>query len=94
MNTEAKRALDSLVAKLADSDSDVLERVGSAYAFEIDTDSGPLQLLFKLDNGNPARPSIVALYLDGQLVTDVPSNLAETVLRRLLEQAPWLILNE
>jgi hypothetical protein len=94
MSTNIEQEVNSLVAELAEADSDVIERVGSAYAFEIETDSGPMQLLFKLDNGNPARPSIVALYLGGQLATDVPPDLAKTFLRGLLEQAPWLILNE
>jgi hypothetical protein len=94
MNTEAKRTLDSLVAELADPDSDVLDRVGSTYAFEIDTDSGPLHLLFRLDNGNPDWPSIVAFYLDGQLANEMPPDFAEMVVRELLEQAPWLIFDE
>jgi hypothetical protein len=83
--------IDGLIAELDDDDSEVDERFGSTYAFEIDTDSGPLHLLFRLENGNPAMPSIVAIYLGGQLATDVPPDLVETMLRRLFEQAPWLL---
>jgi hypothetical protein len=88
---ETKLVLDGLVAELDDGDSDVADRVGSTYAFEIDTDSGLLHLLFRLESGNPAMPPIVAVYLGGQLATDLPPNVVETMLRRLLDQAPWLL---
>ena len=77
----------------ADSDSELLDRVGSTYAYEIDTDWGLLHLLFRLEGGNPDIPPIAALYLDGKLATDVPIDLAETVIGRLYE-LPWLILDQ
>jgi hypothetical protein len=89
-----KEALNSLIIELADPDSELPEWVSSSYAFEIDTAAGPLHLLFRLDNGDPSKPSIVALYLGGKLAADVPPDLAETMIRRLLDQAPWLVLDE
>ena len=83
--------LDGLLAELDNRDSAVADRVSSTDAFGSDTDSGLLHLLFRLENGNPALPSIVAVYLDGRLATDAPSNMVETMLRRLLDQAPWLV---
>lgn len=69
-NAETTRVFESLAHELADPDSQLDERVGSTYAFEIETDAGLLHLLFRLDNGNPERPSIEAIYLGGHLATD------------------------
>ena len=86
-----EEALNSLIIELADPDSELPDFVNSSYAFEIDTAAGPLEILFRLDNGDPSKPSIVALYLCGLLAADVPPDLAETMIRRLLDLAPWLV---
>jgi hypothetical protein len=88
---DIKLALDSLTAELDDDRCELADRVGSTYAFEIQTEFGLLHLLFRLESGNVTMPSIVAPYVDGHLATDTRQGVAETMLRRLLVESPWLV---
>jgi len=82
-----------MLVALNDPESALAEQLSSTYALEVPTDTGLLYMLFRLDDGNPQLPELVACYLGGQQIV-VDALVAEQFVTAACEAAPWLYWDE
>lgn len=92
-STPTTQLLSRMLVGLNDPESAVAEQLSSTYALEVPTDTDPLHMLFRLDNGNPQLPEIVACYLGGRQIA-VDALVAEQFVSAACQAAPWLYWDE